>query len=103
MISFFTKDNKQIDLTSEHGTLNTKTHDMTFSGNVITQYGTFIMRTEKLHYTKKEHIIHTNTHVKLEKTDSTIDADSMVTRLNKNETILTGNVRGTFSEDFNIK
>ncbi len=102
-ITFFTKDNKKVNLTSQEGKLNTKTHDMTFSGDVIVRYETSILRTDKLHYTKKEHIIHTNTHVTLEKADSVIDADSMITRLNENMTILTGHVKGTFSEIFDIQ
>lgn len=102
-IIFYTKEGKQVTLVSQKGELNTATHDMTFSGNVITKYQTFTMRTDKLHYTKKEHIIHTDLHVRLEKADSLIEADSMMTRLNENKTILTGNVRGTFSENFNLQ
>lgn len=102
-ITFFTKDNKKVHLTSHSGQLNTKTHDMTFSGDVIVTYETAVLRTEKLHYNKKEHIIHTNTHVRLEKAESMIDADSMTTRLNENMTILKGHVKGIFSENFDIQ
>lgn len=102
-ITFFTKDNKKVHLTSQNGRLNTKTHDMTFSGSVIVKYETSVLRTDKLHYKKKEHIIHTDTHVRLEKAGSVIDADSMITRLNENMTILTGHVKGTFSENFDIQ
>ena len=102
-IIFFTKDNKKVHLTSGKGLLNTKTHDMIFSENVIVRYETSVLRTDKLHYNKKEHIIYSNTHVKLEKEDSVIEADSMTTRLNDNYTILKGRVKGTFSENFDIQ
>ena len=102
-VSFFTKDNKRVHLTSQKGILNTKTHDMTFSDNVKGAYETFFLVTDKLHYNKKEHIIYSNNSVRLEKTDSVIEADSMTTKLNENITILKGNVRGNFSENFDIK
>ncbi|MBU1193852.1 MAG: LPS export ABC transporter periplasmic protein LptC [Proteobacteria bacterium] len=102
-ITFFTKDNKKVHLTSDNGQLNTQTHDMHFSGNVMVDYESFTLKTDKLHYNKKEHIIHTDTHVRLEKAESVIDADSMTTRLNENMTILTGHVKGIFSENFDIQ
>jgi lipopolysaccharide export system protein LptC len=100
-ITFFTKDNKKVHLTSEKGVLNTKTHDMVFSDNVVVRHETSFLRTDKLHYNKKEHIITSNTHVMLEKENSVIEADSMTIDLNKNMTILKGHVKGTFSEYFN--
>ena len=99
---FFTKDKKKIHLTSEKGILDTKTHNMIFSDNVVVMYETSVLRTDKLHYNKKEHIITSDTHVTLEKENSVIEADSMTTDLDNNMTILKGHVRGTFSENFNI-
>jgi len=102
-VIFFTKDDKKVHLTSQKGVMNTKTHDMVFSDNVIVTYETFVLGTDKLHYNKKEHIIYSNTHVTLEKEDSVIEADSMTTRLSENITILKGHVRGNFSENFDIQ
>ena len=102
-IIFFTKDNKKVHLTSEKGRLNTKTHDMMFTDDVVVTYETSVLRTDKLQYDKKEHIIYSNNHVMFEKKDSVIEADSMITRLNENMTILKGHVRGNFSETFNIQ
>ncbi len=102
VITFFTREKTEVRLTSRDGVLNTQTHDMTFSGDVVVTHETYVLRTDQLHYRKKEHIIYTNDHVRLEKADSVIDADSMITRLNENETVLTGHVRGTFSENFDV-
>jgi len=99
---FFTKDSKKVHLKSDKGTLNTKTHDMILSDNVVVTYETSILKTDKLHYNKKKHMIYSNTHVKLERRNSVIEADSMTTRLNDNMTILKGHVKGNFSEEFNI-
>jgi len=41
-------------------------------------------------------------HVTLEDRESIIEADSMVTQLSQNKTILKGHVKGKFSEKFNI-
>jgi len=101
-VKFHTEDNKIIHLTSQKGTLNTKTKDMTFSEDVVTKYEAFMLTTDKLHYKKKEHIIYSNSKVRLEKVDSIIEADSMVTQLNHNTTTLNGNVKGKFSEKFDL-
>lgn len=101
-ITFFTKDNKRVKLTSRTGTLNTRTHDMTFSEKVVVTYESSMLETDKLHYKKKTHIIHTDTRVKLTKDRSVVEADSMTTRLNDNLTILEGNVKGRFSEKFKL-
>ena len=64
-VFFFTKEQKKVELTSDAGTLNTKTHDMTFSGNVVVAYVTAFLKTDKLHYDKKEHIISSDDRVRL--------------------------------------
>ncbi len=103
-IFFFTKDNQKVHLTSHKGVLNTKTHDMIFSDTVVVRYDTSELRTEKLHYNKKNHIITSDTHVALKNGNSAaIEADSMITRLNDYRIILNGNIRGHISETFNIK
>lgn len=102
-VIFYTKDHKKVHLASRRGTLQTKTHDITFSDQVTVTHETFVLKTDKLHYTKKDHIIYSDTHVTLEKEDSVIEADSMTTRLNDNTTVLKGHVRGNFSETFHIQ
>ncbi len=102
-VQFFTKDNTMIHLTSDQGTLQTKTHDLTFLRNVIVRYQTYTLRSEKLHYDKKPHIIHTDSRVRIEDGESVLEADSMVTELNENRTVLEGNVKGIFSENINLK
>ena len=66
-------------------------------------YETSELRTETLHYNKKNHIITSDTPVTLKKENSTILGDSMTTRLSDYRIILNGNIRGNFSETFNIK
>ncbi len=101
-VIFYTPKKTKVYLTSDEGILNTRTHDMTFLKNVIVRHETYTLRTDKLHYEKKPHIIRSNVHVILEDRESVIEADSMVTQLNQNQTILKGHVKGKFSESFNI-
>jgi len=102
-VFFFAKEKKKIELTSDSGTLNTKTHDMTFSGNVVVTYVTAVFKTDKLHYDKKEHIIRSDAPVRLEKNGSFIEADSMVLHLNKNQIFFEGHILGSFNKNFNIQ
>lgn len=102
-VFFFAKEQKKVELTSDAGTLNTKTHDMTFSGNVVVTYVTAFLKTDKLHYDKKEHIISSDDRVRLEKNGSFIEADSMVIHLNNNRIIFKGHVQGSFNENFDIQ
>lgn len=102
-VIFYTKENQKVLLVSDKGKLNTKSHDMTFSDNVIVTYTDAVLKTDKLHYNKKKHIIYADSKVRLEKQDSTIEADSMTTQLNTNMTVFEGNVKGQFSENFNLE
>jgi len=98
-IVFFMKNLKKIYLSSKHGTLDTKTHDMTFTDNVTVRHAGYTLETEILHYDPKRHMIYSTTHVRIKDHDSMIDGDSLKIDLNKNRTILNGNVKGRFSEN----
>ncbi len=101
-VVFYTQNKDTVILTSDQGILDTETHDMDFQGNVVVRHQTYTLKTDKLHYKKKPHIIHSDTKVWLEKPDAAMEADTMEIRINDNQVILQGNVTGTFSEDFNL-
>ena len=98
-VIFFTEQNTQVHLTAEKGELNTKTHDMVFNRNVIVRYEGSTLTSETLHYAKKAHIIRSDSRVRVNDGFSTIEADTMEVRLNRNQIILTGHVKGQFSEN----
>ncbi|OGR53194.1 MAG: LPS export ABC transporter periplasmic protein LptC [Desulfobacula sp. RIFOXYB2_FULL_45_6] len=102
-VFFFAKEQKKVEMTSNTGILNIKTNDMTFSDNVVVTYVTAILRTDKLHYDRKGHIIRSDAHVRLEKNGSFIEADSMIIYLNDNRIIFEGHILGSFNEKFNIQ
>lgn len=99
-VVFYTQDKTKVLLTSDEGVLNTASHDMAFSKNVRVHYETYTLKTDKLHYGKKAHIIYSDVPVRLENKDSVLEADSMKTELTTNKTILEGHVKGKFSENF---
>ncbi|MEH0022040.1 MAG: LPS export ABC transporter periplasmic protein LptC [Desulfobacter sp.] len=99
---FYTREKTRVLLTADNGTLNTKTHDLTLTTNVIVRHQAYILRSETLHYEKKAHIIHTDSRVLIEDGESTLEADAMLTELNENRIVLKGNVKGNFSENFEL-
>ncbi len=97
-IVFFMKDSQKIYLSSKHGILDTKTHNMTFSDHVKAKYNGYILKTDTLHYDQKRHIIYSTDHVLIHDKDSFINGDSLFIYLDKNSTLIKGNVKGVFSE-----
>ncbi len=98
-IVFFMKQSQKIFLSSKHGTLDTKTHDMTFSDHVNAKFNGYTLQTDTLHYNEKRHIIYSMDHVRINNGhDSVIDGDSLTIDINKGKTIIKGNVKGVFSE-----
>jgi len=98
-IVFYTKQNTRVNLTAARGELDTQTHDMAFSGNIIVRYQHYVLTSETLHYAKKPHIIRSDSRVTIDDANSVIDADSMEILLNRDLIILKGHVEGQFSEN----
>ncbi|MDY0220183.1 MAG: LPS export ABC transporter periplasmic protein LptC [Desulfobacterium sp.] len=97
-VVFFTGRAEEILLESARGVLDTETHDMTFTDNVVVTFNTYKLKTGELHYDKKRHIVYSSVHVKLMDNNSTLEADTMETDLNDSTVRLRGNVKGRFSE-----
>ncbi len=101
-VVFYTKTQEKILLSADHGELNTTTHDMQFLYNVVAKHGTYTLKTDKLHYKKKPHIIQSDAPIWLENKDSTVQADAMIMELRTSRITLIGNVKGKFSETFRL-
>lgn len=99
-VVFHSRKDEPVYLTADQGILDTRTHDMDFSGNVVVRHRTSTLRTDKLHYKKKAHIIHADTKVRVEHPDVLMEAETMEIRINDNEIILQGHVKGQFSDNF---
>ncbi|OQY02248.1 MAG: LPS export ABC transporter periplasmic protein LptC [Desulfobacteraceae bacterium 4572_130] len=100
-VLFFLKNSKEIVLTSPKGIIDTKTNNMTFSGNVIIAYNDYILETKNLYYKKNTNRIYSNDSVKIKNQNLIIiNADTLLTNLNKNRVVLKGNVKAILSKKF---
>ena len=95
-VTIFTEDNTEVQITAQNGRYNTKTHDIILSNKVIVNYEGTLLKTDKLHYEKKSHIIYSDEQVDIEKESSTIQADSLLADLKDSTIKLEGNVKGKF-------
>lgn len=97
-ITFFTKNKKEYYLRADHGTFDTNNNNMTVSGNVIvTDEKKRKIKAKTLLYDKKRHILFSNTEVSLQDNLTMLNANSMEIKLNQDEILFIGNVRGKFS------
>lgn len=97
-VVFFTGKAEEVLLESARGTLDTETHDMTFTDSVVVTFNNYTLKTGELHYDKKRHIVYSAVHVTLMDSKSTLEADTMEIDLNNTTIRLGGNVKGRFSE-----
>jgi len=99
-VIFFLKDKKEVYLTADKGVLKTDTNNIEVVGNVVIEYSSYRMKTEKLRYKHKEHVIFSKKHVKIDGDLFNLVADSMSFDLNTNRAVFKGKVEGVFSENF---
>ncbi len=101
-VVFFLENKDEIHLTSAQGILDTKHHNMKFSGNVVVVYSGYTLETDELQYEKKRHIIYSTVSTRITGQDAMIEADSFQTDLNRKQTRLAGNVKGRLGETFHF-
>ncbi len=99
-VIFYTKDQQKVILTADQGQLDTETHDMVLTDNVIITYQTACAKTHSLHYEKKNHIIRSDSQIQITQGSSFVRADSMSIDLTKNTLVFSGHVKGTLYEYF---
>ncbi|MCK5542799.1 MAG: LPS export ABC transporter periplasmic protein LptC [Desulfobacterales bacterium] len=94
----FTEDNTEVQITAHNGRFNTKTNDIELADKVIIKFEDAFLKTDKLHYKKKSHIIYSDGQVIITKGTSIIQADSLVADLKDSSLKLEGNIKGKFFE-----
>jgi lipopolysaccharide export system protein LptC len=97
-VTIFTEDNTEVQIIATNGRLDTKTHDIELSDKVTIKFEGASLKTDKLHYKKKSHIIYSGGQVKILKEGSAIEADSLIIDLNDSTLKLEGNIKGKFFE-----
>ncbi|MBU3948722.1 MAG: LPS export ABC transporter periplasmic protein LptC [Proteobacteria bacterium] len=101
-VTFFTKDNQEIYLSADKGTLKTKSGNIEINGNVIIKNSDYILKTGKIYYDNKKHIIQSNAPVELNSKSSNLVASSMAIDLNTNKAELIGKVEGIFGDNLSL-
>lgn len=99
-VIFYLKDNKELVLRADNGQLNSKTNDMTISGNIIATMPEYTLITENLYYNHRRRIININTPVTVSGSLIRIKADTMTYNMQTNKIKCIGHVEGTFFENF---
>ena len=101
-VIFFMKNGNQVDLTAKTGVLNTQTNDIIISENIVASMENRIMKTEKLHYLYKQHIIKTDSPIEIVGEAFSIFSERMILNLDTQKARFDGNVRSTFNEAINF-
>jgi len=97
-ITIFTDNNTEVQITAKNGRLDTETRDIELSDKIIINYEGTFLKTDKLHYRKKSHIIYSDGKVEIKKNNSIIQADSLIADLKNSTLKLKGNIKGIFIE-----
>ncbi len=101
-MTFFLENQREVILTANRGVLMTESKDVTVNGNVVLNSDDSHLTTEKLHYQHEHRRITSRSPVEIRSNTYQLTAESMTLDLNKNRAEFSGNVRGTFSEDFSL-
>ncbi len=95
-VHFFLTGGDEIHLTSRAGTLDTEKHDMTFSDTVVVRHQDQVLKTDRLQYEKKRHIIYSLNPVVLTSPRAEMTANELTLDLNTHVVRLTGDFKGFF-------
>ena len=101
-VLFFLKDNKQVTLKADRGTLKTDSNDIEVTGNVEMKSDMYRLSAERLNYAHDRRIIFSKVPVKIVGNSFDLAADKMSLNLSTNRTLLEGNVEGIFSENIRL-
>ncbi len=83
-----------VQITADKGVLNIKSNDLTISGNVVLEDGTYKICTPVLHYQNAANIIYTNAGVTINGDNLHLQGETIRYHLTSMEAVLTKNVQG---------
>ncbi len=99
-VFLFSENNEETTLTARTGQFNTETNDIIATGDVEVVNGTYILKSEELHYSDSKRVVRSFVPVKILNEGSVLTADKMESNLDSGITILEGNVTGVLRGDF---
>lgn len=101
-VTFFLTDGRQIDMTAREGTLKTDSNNMIAFGDIVVVFEQFRLNTERLHYEHDRRVISAQDPVRIRGNSFDLRADAMSFDLNTKQSVLKGNVKGTFVEQLQL-
>lgn len=101
-VIFFPKEERKVFVTANEGSLKTESNDIDVSGNVLITEGDISLKTENMRYNHDKQTFSSKVPVKITGSDFRLDADSILIDLTTRTSMLKGNVKGTFSENFKL-
>ncbi|PIP37327.1 MAG: LPS export ABC transporter periplasmic protein LptC [Desulfobacterales bacterium CG23_combo_of_CG06-09_8_20_14_all_51_8] len=97
-VVFFMKKDRKLTMKADHGLLNSKTDDMSLSGNIRAEIDDYLLTTESLNYRHHSRIIEVTTPVDIIGPLVTLTADTLNYDINTAKMRCDGNVNGSFIE-----
>lgn len=101
-MTFFLENQREVILTADRGVLMTDSKDVTVDGNVVLNSDDSHLITEKLHYQHDHRRLSSRSPVEIRGETYQLTAENMTLDLNENRVEFSGNVRGSFIENFSL-
>ncbi|MGD2096269.1 MAG: LPS export ABC transporter periplasmic protein LptC [Desulfobacterales bacterium] len=101
-VTFFLKDESEIILIADQGTLNTDTSNMEVSGNVVLKNNEYRLLTEHLSYVHDQRVLYSKVPVRISGASADLTAESLSFDLDTKRLTLEGGVATTIDEDFTL-
>lgn len=101
-VTFFLKDQSEIILIADQGTLNTDTSNIEVSGNVVLKNNEYRLLTENLSYVHDQRVLYSKTPVRISGASAELAAESLSFDLDTKRLTLEGGVATTIDEDFTL-
>ena len=97
-VVFFRKNGRKVFLTADTGVLQTRTNNITLSGNVVARTESYRFESDSAVYDHNRGFLTSKTPVKIISGQAELVADTMAFDLGTNKATFNGNVKGVFSE-----
>ncbi|MEZ4576810.1 MAG: LPS export ABC transporter periplasmic protein LptC [Desulfobacterales bacterium] len=97
-VIFYRENNQNISMTANSGELNTQTHNMALSGDIIALMPPYRLTTERLNYDHHSRIIATQTPTEIKGDAQWFKADTLEYNIDSQIIRCSGNVEGAFIE-----
>lgn len=101
-VTFFLKDESEVILIADQGTLHTDTSNMEVSGNVVLKNNEYRLLTEHLSYVHDQRVLYSKAPVRISGASAELTAESLSFDLDAKRLTLEGGVATTIDEDFTL-